>query len=92
MEKTTAGPEPRSRIVPFIAAVMGGAVIGLLVGQWAAPSAATAVVKLAETVSTQAHLSTSGPIIGAAIVGSCSILSAIAVPLVVMWAISRRKE
>ena len=91
MGKKPAGRGPANRNVPLAVGVAGGAGVGFAVGRLLAAPGSAAMAKLAEGLVTQAALQTAGPIIGTAIVGSCSILSAIAVPVTVVWMLSRKE-
>jgi hypothetical protein len=86
------GRSPTNRNVPLAVGVAGGAGVGFAVGRMMAPPWAAAMAKLAEGIVTQAALQTAAPIIGTAIIGSCSILSAIAVPATVIWMLSRKDQ
>jgi hypothetical protein len=89
--KKPAGENPASRSVPLAVGAAGGAGVGFAVGRLLATPGSAAMTKLVETLAAQTALQTAGPIIGTAIIGSCAILSAVAVPLTVMWALSRKE-
>ena len=91
MAKRKAGASPDGRLKPLAWGAAGGAGLGFAVGRLFAAPGSAAMVKLAEGLVTQAALSSAAPIIGTAIVGSCSILSAVAVPVTVMWMLSRKE-
>ena len=92
MEEKSEKRKPGPKTMPVALGVAGGSGIGLLVGRTMAGPGTAAVTRLAESVATQAALQTAGPIIGAAIVGSSSILAAVAVPVVVMWALKKEDQ
>lgn len=92
MAKETGKRKPRSRIAPLAVAGAGGAGLGFFTGHVVASSGSTAVLKLAEGLLSHAALTSAGSIIGSAIIGSCSVLSAIAVPLTVAWVLSRKEQ
>ena len=91
MAKRKAGRKPDARLKPLAWGAAGGAGLGFAAGRLFAAPGSAAMVKLAEGLVTQAALSSAAPIIGTAIIGSCSILSAVAVPVTVMWMLSRKE-
>lgn len=92
MENETGKRNAKARHVPVALGLAGGTGIGVFVGRAMSGPGSAAVLKLAETLAMNVTLQTAGPIIGAAIAGSSSILAAIAVPVVVMWALKKEEE
>lgn len=75
-----------------VAIGVAGAGVGFTIARATIRPGSAAVSKMVEIVATQTALQTAGPIVAAAILGSSTIISAVAIPLVVTWALRERKE
>lgn len=92
MAKQNDGMRPAGRRVPLAVGVAGGAGVGFALARTVSGPGSAAVTRLVDLLVAQIALQTTGPIVATAITGSCSILSAIAIPLTVIWAIKKGKQ